>query len=45
MIVKLGPKNELQNLGFRTYYNHCAEIDAFRVREYVYPFEILYFFD
>ena len=24
MIVELGPKNELQNLGFRTYYNHCA---------------------
>ena len=23
MIVKLGQKNELQNLGFRTYYNHC----------------------
>ena len=24
MIVKLGPKNELQNLGFGTYYNHCG---------------------
>ena len=24
MIVKLGTKNELQNLGFRTYYNQCA---------------------
>ena len=24
MIVKSGQKNELQNLGFRTYYNHCA---------------------
>ena len=24
MIIKLGPKNELQTLGFRTYYNQCA---------------------
>ena len=25
MIVKSGQKKELQNLGFRTYYNHCAQ--------------------
>ena len=24
MIVQLGPKNKLQNLGFRTYYNQSA---------------------
>ena len=24
MIIKLGPKNELQTLGFRTYYNQCV---------------------
>ena len=24
MIIKLGHKNELQTLGFRTYYNQCA---------------------
>ena len=24
MIIKLGPKNELQTLGFRTNYNQCA---------------------
>ena len=26
MIVKSGQKNELQNLGFRTYYNHCEMV-------------------
>ena len=24
MNIKLGPKNELQTLGFRTYYNQCV---------------------
>ena len=28
MIVKSGQKNELQNLGFRTYYNHCGVMET-----------------
>ena len=31
MIVKSGQKNELQNLGFHTYYNHCAGAELERV--------------
>ena len=33
MIVKSGQKNELQNLGFRTYYNHCANMTSFFFRK------------
>ena len=31
MIVKSGQKNELQNLGFRTYYNHCGTRDRAKI--------------
>ena len=33
MIIKLGPKNELQTLGFRTYYNQITTF--FQVLELV----------